>query len=244
MLSDRRCFDQREAAFTIWPIFRPILLNMPPEILALIDKPLSLIAVLFVGAVAGMLVEQIVSKQRREAWKQRNERWKKPRADRSDGAAARGEVRAVPAFDATAQLRHVMAARFEKRPLLNKSEARVLVAAEQAARQVGEGWRVMAQVCLGEILASPDEAAYRAINSKRVDLLIIARNGEPLAAIEYQGGGHHQGTAAARDAVKKEALRRAGIEYIEIKAGDRTADLNWEIARLAQRGPERSAAAG
>ncbi|MEP7348782.1 MAG: hypothetical protein ABI668_02385 [Sphingorhabdus sp.] len=29
-------------------------------------------------------------------------------------------------------------------------------------------------------------------------------------AIEYQGSGHHQGTAAARDAVKKEALRGSG----------------------------------
>jgi hypothetical protein len=44
---------------------------MPPEILALIDKPLSLVAVLFVGALFGMTLEQIVSAQRREAWKQR-----------------------------------------------------------------------------------------------------------------------------------------------------------------------------
>ena len=38
---------------------------MPPEIIALIDEPLSLIAVLFVGALLGMAVEQSVSKQRR-----------------------------------------------------------------------------------------------------------------------------------------------------------------------------------
>jgi len=31
---------------------------MPPEIADLIDKPLSLIAVLFVGALLGMAVEQ------------------------------------------------------------------------------------------------------------------------------------------------------------------------------------------
>jgi hypothetical protein len=209
---------------------------MPPEILALIDKPLSLLAVLFVGAIVGMSLEQVVSKQRREAWKRRNAgRWKKHRdGSPAEATKSRGEVRALPAFDAAEQLRCVMAANFEKRPLLNKAEARVLAAAERAVAEIGEGWRVMAQVCLGEILGSPDEAAYRAINSKRVDLLIIARSGEPLAAIEYQGGGHHQGTAAARDAVKKEALRRAGIEYIEIKEGDRTADLNWAIAKLAQ----------
>ena len=219
---------------------------MPPEILALIDKPLSLIAVLFVGALAGMAVEQIVSKQKREAWKKRNAgRWKKNSGAKPNAAAQlRGEVRALPAFDAAEQLRCVMAAKFEKQPLLNKSEARVLVAAEKAAREVGEGWRVMAQVSLGEVLKSPEEAAYRAINSKRVDFLIIARNGEPLAAIEYQGGGHHQGTAAARDAVKKEALRRAGIEYIEVKAGDFESDLNWAIAKLTRGTPSRKAAVG
>jgi len=211
---------------------------MPPEILALIDKPLSLIAVLFVGALAGMLVEQVVSKQKRDAWKRRNAgRSTKQGVAKPDVAAQRrGEARPLPAFDAAEQLRCVMAAQFDKQPLLNMSEARVLVAAEKAAREVGEGWRVMAQVSLGEILKSPDEAAYRAINSKRVDFLIIARNGEPLAAIEYQGGGHHQGTAAARDAVKKEALRRAGIDYIEVKTGDRTEDLNRAIAKLAQGG--------
>ena len=32
--------------------------TMPPEILNLMDKPLSLIAVLFVGGLAGIMVEQ------------------------------------------------------------------------------------------------------------------------------------------------------------------------------------------
>ena len=49
-------------------------------------------------------------------------------------------------------------------------------------------------------------------------------------ALEYQGTGHHQGTAAARDAVKKEALRKAGIGYHEVVAGH-TAPA--ELKRLA-----------
>ena len=192
-------------------------------------------ALIFAGIVMGVQGERWRAAWARREWKAKRGQWRKPRAARADAAAQfRGEVRSLPAFDAAEQLRCVMAARFAKRPLLNKSEARVLAAAERAVDEIGLGWRVMAQVCLGEILASPDEAAYRAINSKRVDLLIIARSGVPLAAIEYQGGGHHQGTAAARDAVKKEALRRAGIDYIEIKEGDRTADLDRAIAKLAQ----------
>ena len=82
------------------------------------------------------------------------------------------------------------------------------------------GWQVMAQVSLGEILSSKDEDAYLCINSKRVDLLIVDEESRPLHAIEYQGSGHHQGTAAARDAVKKEALRRAGIGYVEVVSGE------------------------
>jgi hypothetical protein len=58
------------------------------------------------------------------------------------------------------------------------------------------------------VLSSPDARAYSANNSKRVDLLLASRSGDPIGAIEYQGHGHYQGTAAARDAVKKEALRK------------------------------------
>lgn len=201
-------------------------------------------ALIFAGMLMGMQGERWRAAWARREW-QAKRGWRRRGAARPDAATLPGgEVRPLPAFDAAGQLRSVMAARFHKRPLLNKAEARVLAAAERAAREVGQGWRVMAQVCLGEILASPDEAAYRAINSKRVDLLIVARNCEPLAAIEYQGGGHHQGTAAARDAIKKEALRRAGIDYIEIKAGDGTADLNWAIVKLAQSEAGRKTAAG
>jgi len=82
----------------------------------------------------------------------------------------------------------------------------------------------MAQVSLGEVLSSPDARAYSAINSKRVDLLIVSRSGDPIAAIEYQGHGHYQGTAAARDAVKKEALRKAGATP---RDGSRRPTIKW-----------------
>ena len=57
-----------------------------------------------------------------------------------------------------------------------------------------------------------------------------------MHAIEYQGGGHHQGTAAARDAVKKEALRRAGIGYVEVVGGEMSpAELRQVVEKLVQR---------
>lgn len=140
---------------------------------------------------------------------------------------------AASVFDAAGQLRIVMQAEFTKRPLLSKSEARFLYAAEQAIRNQKLRWRVMAQVSLGEVLASRDPKAYQTINSKRVDLLIISQAGDPIAAIEYQGEGHYQGTAPARDAVKKEALRRAGVRYIEMTPEHDAQDVAREIARIA-----------
>jgi len=127
-----------------------------------------------------------------------------------------------------------MGARFNKRSLLSRSEAYVLYAAEDAIKAADLQWRVMAQVSLGEVLSSPDARAYSAINSKRVDLLIVSRNGDPIAAIEYQGHGHYQGTAAARDAVKKEALRKAGVRYIEVTPESGIEDVAREISRIAQ----------
>jgi Protein of unknown function (DUF2726) len=53
-------------------------------------------------------------------------------------------------------------------------------------------------------------------------------------AIEYHGRGHYQGTAAARDTVKKEALRQAGVRYIEVTPEIGTAEMTREILRIAQ----------
>lgn len=99
-------------------------------------------------------------------------------------------------------------------------------------------WQVMAQVSLGEILRSRDADAYRCINSKRVDLLLVDGHCRPRHVVEYQGGAHHQGSAAARDAVKREALRRAGIGYHEVIAGHTTpSDLRRLIERLVDKPP-------
>ena len=80
---------------------------------------------------------------------------------------------------------------------------------------------------------SPDAEAHGCINSKRVDLLLVDPDCRARHAIEYQGTGHHQGSAAARDAVKKEALRKAGIGYHEVVAGHTTPkELRLLVERL------------
>lgn len=201
-----------------------------------LEKPELLIAALFVGLVIGMAVEQFLTTMRREAWRARDKsRWEEKR---SSGHIVLGPWPSAPVaepprqVDAADQLRIVMGSHFSIQPLLNKSEARVFRELDRIVIGCNPSWQVMAQVSLGEILRSKDADAYRCINSKRVDLLLVDGNCQPRHVVEYQGGAHHQGTAAARDAVKKEALRRAGIGYYEVVAGQTTPS---ELRRLVEK---------
>ncbi len=138
------------------------------------------------------------------------------------------------------QVAQVARARFRLVPLLNRSEARILPMLERIVAEIGLGHRVMAQVSLGEILCAVDAQglddfhgeANRLINAKRLDFVIIDARGLTVAAIEYHGTGHHlSDTAFIRDAVKREALRRAGLTLIELPPETDEALLRSLIAR-------------
>lgn len=146
--------------------------------------------------------------------------------------------------DASDQLRRVMAAPFTSRSLLNKSEAPVFKTLDRAVIARNPGWQVMAQVSLGEFLASEDKDAYFCINSKRVDFALMDEHCCVRHVIEYQGSGHHMaGNAAfARDAVKKAALHKAGIGYHEVVAGHTTAgELRALVEKLVPTVEDRAA---
>lgn len=190
----------------------------------LLDRPFALFVVLTLGAAIGIFFERLAQNaeraKRKAYWRERNqgkrgsnlktiERAEREQASRTDFAAD--------------QLKTVSRAKFTSRSLLNQSEANVFAALDTAVIARNPGWQVMAQVSLGEFLASPDTDAYRAVNSKRVDFALMDEHCRVRHALEYQGSGHHTGTsAAARDAVKKEALRKAGIGYHEVVAGHTT----------------------
>lgn len=114
------------------------------------------------------------------------------------------------------QMKAIAAGSFQKQRLMNVSEFRVFRILEQDIAIKQRGFRVFAQTSLGEVLHSSHEGAYYAVNSKRVDVLIIDKAGYPVLAIEYQGEGHNGATSAFRDAIKKEALGKAGVGYLEI----------------------------
>lgn len=213
---------------------------MPPELVALIDKPLLLLAVLAVGAFFGMFVERFVERGERE----KRKAYFRGRKDAGGKVVGfRKEKSSIPlkgtperaALDATEQLRCVMEADFAARALLNRPEAAVFKALDAAVIARNSKWQVMAQVSLGEFLSSEDTDAYFAVNSKRVDFALMDDQCQVRHALEYQGTGHHKpgGAAAARDAIKKEALRKAGIGYHEVVAGHTTpAELKRLVEKL------------
>lgn len=192
---------------------------------ALLAQPLVLLIVLATGAGIGIAVEKFFAgferERRRAYYAGRNST--KPGAGGKFKPVKEPEVRS--ANMAADQLKRVMAASFSSRSLLNKSEAQVFKALDRAVIARNPGWQVMAQVSLGEFLASEDKDAYGCINSKRVDFALMDPECRVRHALEYQGSGHHLpgGAAAARDAVKKEACRKAGIGWHEVVAGHTTA---------------------
>ena len=105
---------------------------------------------------------------------------------------------------------------------------------------------VFPQVSLGEIIRTDAplglgwqaEHAHRAINSKRYDLLIADLYGNPVAVLEYQGAGHDIGsTAERRDRIKRIALERAGVRFVEIKDGATQAEIQQTIRDVMTRTP-------
>ena len=144
--------------------------------------------------------------------------------ERRQAKAARSDASRLG--DPKAQMEFISKVDFEPRRLLNKSEYGILRVLEKVTREIGGGHRVMAQTSLGEIIAPRNasgseesrDLAFRSINSKRLDFLVIDRTGMPALAVEYQGHGHYQSRAFMRDAVKREAVRKARIQLLEISA--------------------------
>jgi hypothetical protein len=92
---------------------------------------------------------------------------------------------------------------------------------------------VFPQVSLGQIIGTETQQAYWAINSKRCDLLGADRQGNPVAVLEYQGSGHNiGGTAQKRDEIKRIALERAGVRFVEIRNGATQAEIQKTIRDL------------
>ena len=201
--------------------------------LAVLSDNASLLIFLVVFLVAVTVLKELLRPAKSRGRFRRKGGWEPRPKQRIGGKEGQDDALA----SASEQLRRVMVADFKSRALLNRPEAQVFKALDAAVIARNPTWQVMAQVSLGEFLSSPDRSAYAAVNSKRVDFALMDADCRVRHALEYQGNGHHQGSAAARDAVKKEALRKAGIGYHEVVAGHTTpAELRRLIEKLVPSG--------
>lgn len=115
--------------------------------------------------------------------------------------------------------------RFFRKPLLNKSEKKLVLALDTVIPDVfGPGARILSQVSYGEFLKGENQSARARINQKRADFVIVDADFEILCVIEYQGAGHYgrgekaRENAELRDRVKRAACSSAGILLIEVPA--------------------------
>lgn len=139
--------------------------------------------------------------------------------------------------DSATALRLVSDAGFASRPLLSGREADVLAVVEAIAGEAGLGWRVVPQVRLADIIASSDDVANAVIDDHRLDMLIVSAARMPVAAVDYQPLGQVHDDSALNAAVKREALRRADIPFLEIRANEPLDTLRAQILRLATPAP-------
>jgi len=131
---------------------------------------------------------------------------------------------------------------FETVPILNEEEARLLPVLEGATKEFGDGHRLMAHSSLGEVLRpntsgpmTDIQAAHASILSRRLDFAIFDQRGHLAAAIEYQGSAHDYSSAFDYDAIKQEALRKAGIPCLEIRYNYSDKSVREQVAGILQR---------
>ncbi len=111
--------------------------------------------------------------------------------------------------------------RFQRKPLLNKSEIKLR---SLLLRHIPRGLHLLSQVSYGEMLTNRSYRRFLIINAKRADFVICDREFNPVAVVEYQGAGHYgsgwhaRQNAKRRDRQKRSALREAGIPLVEVPA--------------------------
>ena len=108
---------------------------------------------------------------------------------------------------------------FRAKALLNRSEARLY---RMIIHRLPKGYRLMAQVSYGEMLAHANPRHYHEVAARRADMVITDKGFSVVAVIEYQGAGHSGFTAADAirirrgDRLKRAALEAAGLVLIEV----------------------------
>lgn len=124
-------------------------------------------------------------------------------------------------------------ARFEARPVMNRSELRLFRILNDWLCQHARSHHVAPQVSYGAFLGSGDGTAWRLVGSKRADFVIFDRQARVCLIVEFDGPGHHGRTpldarnALDRDRQKDLAATQAGIPLLRLTS----LDIREELAQ-------------
>ena len=128
---------------------------------------------------------------------------------------------------------------FTKAPINAESFKTVFSVVEKQLNREFPGYRILAEVNLGAFLKTKvdthgkrNDRAFRSINSKRVDFLIIDRFGNPALAIEYHGTFKRTDGQLSSDEVKRLVFCKVSLPVIEVPA----LTESREVARLVRVG--------
>ncbi len=192
--------------------------------------------VIFSAAVFGLLVGLLAERVRMERRRPAKARGKVPApTGLAFGIGEAGDTRFSGTAEDVARLRTVSDSRFAPRRFLSEVWAQRLNDIEELVADLGENWRVIPFVALDQILASSDEAANRAIAGQRVDMLIVTAAHMPVGAIQYRPVADMEEQEALRDALRTEALRRAGVACLQLRPIDGHFALRDALSQLSER---------
>jgi hypothetical protein len=130
---------------------------------------------------------------------------------------------------------------YTTKKIMNKPEGVMYQTALRAIRDAGVDYYAFPEVALGAALnpktifgtqGEETSDAYRAISGKRCDLIIADSRYIPIIALEWQGSGHYMGQrfdTTQRDAIKRTALRKAGVQVLEFADGTQPDEIERRI---------------
>lgn len=136
------------------------------------------------------------------------------------------------------QLTYIARCGFEALPLVDAEDARVLDIIHTFLAENHPSLRVLANVSLADAVAPVASTALRndiafarrSLRDKRIDFAVLDKDRKVCLALGFSGTGRFARTDTARSAIQREAIRKAGITYVEMQRGCSTRVVNQTLS--------------
>ena len=144
------------------------------------------------------------------------------------------------------RIQAVAAHGYRTRPILSRSQARLMPLVERIVYTRGHGPRLLTPTALGQLLepvptpsVTPDRLsrAARALEGVTIAMPLVDSEGHLVAAIDVRGPRSLMPGGDEADQIKRTVLRRAAVPLIEVGPNDEETDLRAVIEPLLTTAP-------